>query len=90
MDNRGKLPIIKHWIYDKVSLGHYMSFPWYTYITPFGIDGTMQKCDLCLDVIDKNSESPPCVATCPTQALVFGTMRSEEKRAAEQSILKEI
>ena len=59
-------------------------------VPQFGVDGTMQKCDLCLDAIDVNSESPSCVTTCPTQALVFGTMNREEKIAAEQSMTQEI
>jgi Fe-S-cluster-containing dehydrogenase component len=59
-------------------------------VPQFGADGTMQKCDLCLDTIDMNSETPPCVTTCPTHALIFGTMNTKEKRAAEQSILQEL
>jgi anaerobic dimethyl sulfoxide reductase subunit B (iron-sulfur subunit) len=59
-------------------------------VPQFGADGTMQKCDLCLDAIDANSETPPCVTTCPTQALVFGTMDRKEKRAAEQAMIQEI
>jgi anaerobic dimethyl sulfoxide reductase subunit B (iron-sulfur subunit) len=59
-------------------------------VPQFGIDGKMQKCDLCISAIDRGSESPPCVATCPTHALVFGTMSSEEKRAAEQSLIQKI
>jgi Fe-S-cluster-containing dehydrogenase component len=50
----------------------------------------MQKCDLCLDVIDVNSGNPPCVRTCPTQALVFGVMKTEEKKAAEQTLIHEL
>jgi Fe-S-cluster-containing dehydrogenase component len=37
----------------------------------------------------KNSETPPCVTTCPTQALIFGVRNTEVKKAAEQAILKE-
>ena len=59
-------------------------------VPQFGADGTMQKCDLCLTEIDVNSESPPCVTTCPTQALVFGTMKRKEKIAAEESMIQEI
>ncbi|MEJ2067827.1 MAG: 4Fe-4S binding protein [Deltaproteobacteria bacterium] len=59
-------------------------------VPQFGADGMMQKCDLCLDVIKVNSESPPCVMTCPTQALVFGVMNTKEKEAAEQSMIPEV
>ena len=59
-------------------------------VPQFGVDGTMQKCDLCLNAIDANSESPPCVMTCPTHALVFGVMNTKEKRVAEQSMIQAI
>lgn len=39
----------------------------------YGSDGKMQKCDLCVDRIEQGEE-PACVATCPTDALRFGTM----------------
>ena len=46
---------------------------------PFGVpqfteDGTMRICDMCLDRLEKG-DKPICVATCPTQALSFGTMK---------------
>jgi anaerobic dimethyl sulfoxide reductase subunit B (iron-sulfur subunit) len=59
-------------------------------VPQFGTDGKMQKCDLCIGLIDMDAESPPCVTTCPTHALVFSTMSSEEKRAAEQSLIQKI
>ena len=59
-------------------------------VPQFGTDGTMRKCDLCLNAINANSENPPCVTTCPTHALVFGTMNTKEKRAAEQSMIQDI
>jgi anaerobic dimethyl sulfoxide reductase subunit B (iron-sulfur subunit) len=45
---------------------------------PFGVpqfdeDGTMRKCDMCLDRI-KLGQKPICAATCPTQALKWGTL----------------
>jgi len=46
---------------------------------PFGVpqfdeDGTMRKCDMCLERL-KNNQLPVCVSTCPTQALHFGTLK---------------
>ena len=38
----------------------------------FGEDGLMQKCDMCLDRIEIG-QMPMCAATCPTQALRWGT-----------------
>jgi len=52
----------------------------------FGSDGKMQKCDMCLNEIDFQADSPPCVATCPTKALGFGKMNGQEKRAMEESM----
>jgi anaerobic dimethyl sulfoxide reductase subunit B (iron-sulfur subunit) len=39
----------------------------------FGKDGTMQKCNLCLEVISTGG-MPACVATCPGEALDFGPL----------------
>jgi anaerobic dimethyl sulfoxide reductase subunit B (iron-sulfur subunit) len=55
-------------------------------VPAFGLDGKMQKCDLCINEIDYKTESPPCVETCPTKALVFGAMDSQGKRTMEESI----
>ena len=52
----------------------------------FGIDGKMQKCDMCFNEIDLKTESPPCVETCPTKALIFGDMNEQEKISMEESI----
>jgi anaerobic dimethyl sulfoxide reductase subunit B len=38
----------------------------------FDEDNTMRKCDMCLERID-SGQQPFCVATCPTQALKWGT-----------------
>ncbi|QGZ99179.1 4Fe-4S dicluster domain-containing protein [Dehalobacter restrictus] len=40
-------------------------------VPQFGIDGRMQKCDLCFSEIEHSLSVPPCVATCPTNALRF-------------------
>lgn len=52
-------------------------------------DGGMDKCDMCLSlgVDDTGRPTPHCVATCPTQALYFGTKEEidqviNEKEAA--------
>ncbi|HML20549.1 MAG TPA: dimethylsulfoxide reductase subunit B [Aggregatilinea sp.] len=41
-------------------------------------EGTMQKCDMCADVVDEGGK-PYCVAACPMRALDFGEL--EELRA---------
>ncbi len=55
-------------------------------VPQFGADGKMTKCDLCNSEIDIEYETPPCVATCPTNALQLRKMSREEKISAEQSI----
>ena len=58
-------------------------------VPQFGEDGKMQKCDMCVDVIDIEKEPPPCTATCPTQALMFSIIDREEKASTEQ-LLQEL
>ncbi len=45
---------------------------------PFGVpqytDEGMDKCDCCIGNGVEPGDMPHCVATCPTQALQFGTM----------------
>jgi anaerobic dimethyl sulfoxide reductase subunit B len=46
---------------------------------PFGVpqyaeDGTMQKCDMCLDRLALG-QKPICAETCPSQALHWGTLK---------------
>jgi anaerobic dimethyl sulfoxide reductase subunit B (iron-sulfur subunit) len=55
-------------------------------VPQFGVDGKMQKCDLCIGAIDMDIESPPCVATCPTKALFFGKMERDKKADAERAM----
>jgi DMSO reductase iron-sulfur subunit len=39
-------------------------------VPQFGNDGTMQKCDFCLEI----GRKPACAASCPAEALNFGTL----------------
>jgi anaerobic dimethyl sulfoxide reductase subunit B (iron-sulfur subunit) len=62
------------------------------YACPFGVpqygeDGTMQKCNLCIDRLEKGQE-PKCVSTCPAGALHYGTMEELGKMAQEKAITK--
>jgi anaerobic dimethyl sulfoxide reductase subunit B (iron-sulfur subunit) len=52
----------------------------------FGVDGKNQKCDMCVNDIDLQTDGPPCVATCPTMALTFGKMDVQAKKAMEESM----
>ena len=58
---------------------------------PFGIpqysDGTMKKCDFCLDRLEEGKD-PICVATCPTEALHCGTMEELSELAREKAARK--
>jgi anaerobic dimethyl sulfoxide reductase subunit B (iron-sulfur subunit) len=57
----------------------------------FGEDGTMQKCDLCLDPEGMpDLGAPPCVRACPTGALERRFLCPEEKRTAERAVLHEL
>ena len=44
-------------------------------VPQYGRTGTMQKCTLCPDRV-KTGKEPSCVATCPGEALKFGTMEN--------------
>jgi anaerobic dimethyl sulfoxide reductase subunit B (iron-sulfur subunit) len=56
-------------------------------VPQFGEDETMQKCDMCVDDHTSDSEAPPCVATCPTEALTLVMMDAAEKQAAENAMM---
>lgn len=53
-------------------------------VPQFGEDGLMQKCDMCLDRIE-NGQAPMCAATCPTQALRWGTLKELSKYATRKA-----
>jgi anaerobic dimethyl sulfoxide reductase subunit B len=55
-------------------------------VPQFGKDNKMQKCDLCIGVRNSQMADPPCVMTCPTQALLLSKMDVARKREAEQSM----
>ena len=56
-------------------------------IPQYGADGRMQKCEFCTERLAIGKE-PACVATCPTEALFFGTMEELAERAATRSARK--
>ena len=49
-------------------------------VPQFGADGTMQKCDLCLE----RGVRPACTTSCPAEALFFGTMEELEATAGRK------
>ena len=53
-------------------------------IPQYGRNGIMQKCHMCLDRLAQGKK-PCCVATCPGEALRFGTMESLMEAAAPQA-----
>ncbi len=56
-------------------------------IPQFGRDGLMQKCDLCVDRRDEGKE-PACAATCPSQALCFGSIEELNAIVAQKGARK--
>jgi len=53
-------------------------------IPQFDENGKMRKCDMCLDRIE-TGQKPVCVATCPTEALKWGTLEDLSKTAARKA-----
>jgi anaerobic dimethyl sulfoxide reductase subunit B len=45
------------------------------HVPQYGRSGTMQKCGFCLDRLEQGKQ-PSCVATCPGEALKYGTIES--------------
>jgi len=56
-------------------------------VPQYGEDGTMQKCDMCLERLE-NGQEPICVATCPTQALHWGTIEELSELASQRAAKK--
>ena len=57
-------------------------------VPQFGEDGKMQKCDMCINTVDQAADKPPCVKTCPTEALLFVRITTGEKKSMEEYMLK--
>ena len=53
-------------------------------IPQYGPEGTMQKCDLCLERLERQQQ-PLCVATCPGEALKAGSMEDLMRIVSEKS-----
>jgi Fe-S-cluster-containing dehydrogenase component len=53
----------------------------------YGLDGKMQKCNLCVDRIAEGKD-PACVAVCPGEALAFGDLTELEQMAGRKHALR--
>ncbi len=56
-------------------------------VPQFGVNDTMVKCDLCPG-LSKNGAAPPCVETCPGEALTLIGISSSEKLLHEEQIIR--
>lgn len=56
-------------------------------IPQFGKNGMMQKCDFCLDRLEKALD-PACVNVCPSKALHAGSMEELSSLAARKSAIR--
>lgn len=72
---------------DKCIGCRYCSFACPFGVPQFGEEGTMQKCNLCLERLEQGQE-PACTATCPANALHAGTMEELSKLAAGKASRK--
>ena len=66
---------------------HYCFFACPFGVPQYGDDGTMQKCNLCLERLEQGKQ-PACVATCPSRALNAGTMEELGRLAMEKTATK--
>jgi len=55
-------------------------------VPQYGKDGKMQKCDMCVGERTSGMVDPPCIMTCPTQALALSKMDVARKQDAEKSM----
>jgi anaerobic dimethyl sulfoxide reductase subunit B (iron-sulfur subunit) len=53
-------------------------------VPQYGVDGTMQKCNLCLEKV-RRGKTPECGAACTTGALSAGPLDEIAKAAARKS-----
>lgn len=54
-------------------------------IPQFDDEGTMQKCDMCLDRLE-NNQKPICAEACPTHALSWGTLAELSEIASGRAL----
>ncbi|MDX9832663.1 MAG: 4Fe-4S dicluster domain-containing protein [Anaerolineae bacterium] len=63
---------------------HYCFFACPFGVPQYGDDGTMQKCELCIDKLAAGQD-PACVSTCPAGALHAGTLEELAALAQEKA-----
>ena len=51
-----------------------------------GEKGTAQKCDLCVDRLDRELQ-PACVAACPSHCIYFGDIQEITRRLGKETLL---
>ena len=56
-------------------------------VPQFGVDGKMQKCDMCIG-IEPEEMRHPCIKMCPAQCISIAEMSREEKLDNEKKLLK--
>lgn len=66
---------------------HYCFFACPFGVPQYGKDGTMQKCNLCLERLAVGKE-PACVATCPSKALHAGPLPELAKLVQQKAAMK--
>ena len=69
---------------DKCIGCHYCFFACPFGTPQFGTDGTMQKCDGCIDLLEQGEE-PDCVASCLMRCLHFGDLGELSKQAQQDA-----